>query len=164
MGSFDIQDYVFFFFRENAVEYINCGKNIYSRVARICKGDMGGKNILAKSWATYLKARLNCSIPGEFPFYFNEIRKIFFFLFLPLNFLLSLSLHSKFLSFLPLSFSLSLSVSFSPFLNFFFLFLPISLSPYFSFSLLSFFLSFSILLEGKERRMEFRSHHLPSPS
>ena len=37
--------------------------------------DIGGKNILAKNWASFLKARLNCSIPGEFPFYFNEIRK-----------------------------------------------------------------------------------------
>lgn len=36
---------------------------------------MGGKNILSKNWASFLKARLNCSIPGEFPFYFNEIRK-----------------------------------------------------------------------------------------
>ena len=37
--------------------------------------DSGGKNILSKNWASFLKARLNCSIPGEFPFYFNEIRK-----------------------------------------------------------------------------------------
>lgn len=75
VGSFDIGDYVFFFFRETAVEYINCGKSVYSRVARVCKRDTGGKNILSQNWATYLKARLNCSIPGEFPFYFNEIRK-----------------------------------------------------------------------------------------
>lgn len=57
------------------MEYINCGKAVYSRVARVCKRDTGGKNILSQNWATYLKARLNCSIPGEFPFYFNEIRK-----------------------------------------------------------------------------------------
>ena len=31
-------------------------------------------NIRAR-WTTFLKARLNCSIPGDFPFYFNEIRK-----------------------------------------------------------------------------------------
>lgn len=74
VGSYDIGDYVYFFFRETAVEYINCGKNIYSRVARVCKQDNGGKNILSQNWATFLKARLNCSIPGEFPFYFNEIR------------------------------------------------------------------------------------------
>lgn len=37
VGSFEIGDYVYFFFRESAVEYINCGKSIYSRVARVCK-------------------------------------------------------------------------------------------------------------------------------
>uniref|UniRef100_T1JFR9 Semaphorin-2A n=1 Tax=Strigamia maritima TaxID=126957 RepID=T1JFR9_STRMM len=37
VGSYDIGEYVYFFFRETAVEYINCGKNIYSRVARVCK-------------------------------------------------------------------------------------------------------------------------------
>lgn len=77
VGSFDIGDYVYFFFRESAVEYINCGKNIYSRVARVCKRDTGGKNILNKNWASFLKARLNCSIPGEFPFYFNEIQHVY---------------------------------------------------------------------------------------
>lgn len=75
VGSYDIGQYVFFFFRETAVEYINCGKSIFSRVARVCKKDTGGKNILNHNWATYLKARLNCSIPGEYPFYFNEIRE-----------------------------------------------------------------------------------------
>ncbi|XP_066909227.1 semaphorin-2A [Halyomorpha halys] len=77
VGSFDIDQYVFFFFRETAVEYINCGKSVYSRVARVCKRDTGGKNILSQNWVTYLKARLNCSIPGEFPFYFNEIQSIY---------------------------------------------------------------------------------------
>ena len=37
VGSFDVGEYIYFFFRESAVEYINCGKNIYSRVARVCK-------------------------------------------------------------------------------------------------------------------------------
>ncbi|EDW31848.1 GL10746 [Drosophila persimilis] len=77
VGSFDIGDYVYFFFRETAVEYINCGKAVYSRIARVCKKDVGGKNLLAHNWATYLKARLNCSISGEFPFYFNEIQSVY---------------------------------------------------------------------------------------
>ena len=68
VGSYEIGDHVYFFFREIAVEYMNCGKSVYSRIARVCKRDTGGKNILAQNWATYLKARLNCSIPGEFPF------------------------------------------------------------------------------------------------
>lgn len=78
VGSFDNGEYVFMFFRETAVEYMNCGKAVYSRVARVCKKDLGGKHILNQNWATYLKARLNCSIPGEFPFYFDEIRNYIF--------------------------------------------------------------------------------------
>lgn len=77
VGSYEIGDYVYFFFREIAVEYMNCGKAVYSRVARVCKKDTGGKNILHQNWATYLKARLNCSIPGEFPYYFNEIQNVY---------------------------------------------------------------------------------------
>ena len=65
VGSYEIGDYVYFFFRETAVEYMNCGKTIYSRIARVCKKDTGGKNILLQNWATFLKARLNCSIQGN---------------------------------------------------------------------------------------------------
>ena len=67
--------YVLFFFREVAVEYMNCGKAIYSRVSRVCKNDKGGPHPLNDRWTSFLKARLNCSIPGEYPFYFDEIRK-----------------------------------------------------------------------------------------
>ncbi|XP_061705918.1 semaphorin-2A-like [Cydia pomonella] len=77
VGSFDVGDYVLFFFRETAVEFMNCGKAVYSRVARVCKQDTGGKHILNQNWVTYLKARLNCSIPGEFPFYFDEIQSVY---------------------------------------------------------------------------------------
>lgn len=28
-------------------------------------------------WTTYLKARLNCSIPGEYPFYFDELQSTY---------------------------------------------------------------------------------------
>lgn len=77
VGSYDVGEYVYFFFREMAVEYMNCGKTVYSRVARVCKRDTGGKNILNQNWATYLKARLNCSIPGEFPFFFDEIQDVY---------------------------------------------------------------------------------------
>jgi len=77
VGSFEVDDYVYFFFRETAVEYMNCGKTIYSRVARVCKKDTGGKHILHQNWVTYLKARLNCSIPGDFPFFFDEVQDVF---------------------------------------------------------------------------------------
>lgn len=77
VGSFDVGEYVYFFFREHAVEYINCGKAIYSRIARVCKNDRGGKYMISQNWATYLKARINCSISSEFPFYFNEIQSVY---------------------------------------------------------------------------------------
>ncbi|XP_053686885.1 semaphorin-1A [Sabethes cyaneus] len=66
--------YVLFFFREVAVEYMNCGKAIYSRVSRVCKNDKGGPHPLNDRWTSFLKARLNCSIPGDYPFYFDEIQ------------------------------------------------------------------------------------------
>jgi len=72
--SLEDGDYVYFFFREQAVEYINCGKSVYSRVARVCKTDKGGPNKYKKIWTTFLKSRLNCSLPGEYPFYFNHLQ------------------------------------------------------------------------------------------
>ncbi|XP_066594900.1 semaphorin-1A-like isoform X2 [Prorops nasuta] len=67
-------DFVYFFFRETAVEYINCGKTVYSRVARVCKSDRGGPHRFRNRWTSFLKSRLNCSVTGDFPFYFNEIQ------------------------------------------------------------------------------------------
>ncbi|KAK9890331.1 hypothetical protein WA026_010429 [Henosepilachna vigintioctopunctata] len=66
--------YIYFFYRETAVEYMNCGKIIYSRVARVCKNDRGGPHQSDNRWTSFLKARLNCSVPGEYPFYFDEIQ------------------------------------------------------------------------------------------
>ncbi|XP_058985154.1 semaphorin-5A isoform X1 [Musca domestica] len=74
VGSFEAGDFVYFLFREPAMEYINCGKAIYSRIARVCKNDPGGDQILRDNWTSFLKARLNCSLPGEYPFYFDEIQ------------------------------------------------------------------------------------------
>lgn len=67
-------DFVYFFFRETAVEYTNCGKAVFSRVARVCKRDSGGPHNFRNRWTSFLKARLNCSVPGDFPFYFNEMQ------------------------------------------------------------------------------------------
>ncbi len=64
-----------FFFRELAVEHTNCGKVVYSRVGRICQHDAGSRKHKDR-FTTFLKARLNCSVPGEFPFYFDYIRKL----------------------------------------------------------------------------------------
>lgn len=74
VSSMAYEDYVLFFFREAAVEYINCGKVVYSRVARVCKHDKGGPHQFGDRWTSFLKSRLNCSIPGDYPFYFDEIQ------------------------------------------------------------------------------------------
>lgn len=75
--SFEHGSFVYFLFRETAVEYINCGKAIYSRIGRVCKSDAGGGDLMLKNrWTTFLKARLNCSLPGQFPFYFNELQSV----------------------------------------------------------------------------------------
>ncbi|KFO29675.1 Semaphorin-6D [Fukomys damarensis] len=50
---------------------------VYSRVARICKNDMGGsQRVLDKHWTSFLKARLNCSVPGDSFFYFDVLQSI----------------------------------------------------------------------------------------
>ncbi|XP_063238895.1 semaphorin-1A-like isoform X3 [Bacillus rossius redtenbacheri] len=74
VSSMEYDDFIFFFFRETAVEYINCGKMVYSRVARVCKHDKGGPHQFGDRWTSFLKSRLNCSVPGDYPFYFNEIQ------------------------------------------------------------------------------------------
>ncbi|XP_061093895.1 semaphorin-4E-like [Conger conger] len=56
-------DKVYMFFNENAVEYDFPNKLMVSRVARVCKGDIGGQRTLQKRWTTFLKARLDCPVP-----------------------------------------------------------------------------------------------------
>uniref|UniRef100_A0AAY5EYK8 Sema domain-containing protein n=1 Tax=Electrophorus electricus TaxID=8005 RepID=A0AAY5EYK8_ELEEL len=64
--------HVYFFFREMAMEFNYLEKVVVSRVARVCKSDLGGsQRVLEKQWTSFLKARLNCSIPGDSHFYFN---------------------------------------------------------------------------------------------
>ncbi|KAM8889027.1 semaphorin-4E [Synchiropus picturatus] len=57
-------DKVYLFFSENAMEYDFYSKVAVSRVARVCKGDMGGQRTLQRKWTSFLKARLDCSLPG----------------------------------------------------------------------------------------------------
>ena len=49
-------------------------QTVYSRVGRVCKNDKGGPHNFKNKWTTFLKTRLNCSVPGFFPFYFDEIQ------------------------------------------------------------------------------------------
>uniref|UniRef100_A0A667X8K6 Semaphorin 6B n=1 Tax=Myripristis murdjan TaxID=586833 RepID=A0A667X8K6_9TELE len=64
--------HIYFFFREMAMEFNYLEKVVVSRVARVCKRDLGGsQRVLEKQWTSFLKARLNCSVPGDSHFYFN---------------------------------------------------------------------------------------------
>lgn len=63
----------------NSIKYCNSlFQAVFSRVARVCKYDRGGPHRFRNRWTSFLKSRLNCSAPGNFPFYFNEIRKYIF--------------------------------------------------------------------------------------
>ena len=46
--------------------YCDCGQR-----------DAGGSVLLQDNWTTFVKARLNCSLPGQFPFYYNELQSTF---------------------------------------------------------------------------------------
>ncbi|VDM53688.1 unnamed protein product [Angiostrongylus costaricensis] len=76
VGSFDVGEYVYFFFREIAIESGTTERSVYSRVARVCKKDVGGRVVLRQVWTSFLKARLNCSISAQYPFYFDHIQAV----------------------------------------------------------------------------------------
>ncbi|XP_019369157.1 PREDICTED: semaphorin-4D-like isoform X1 [Gavialis gangeticus] len=69
-------DKIYVFFTETAVEFEFYDKPLVSRIARVCKGDLGGKRILQKRWTTFLKSRLVCSVP-ELNFQFNILQDVF---------------------------------------------------------------------------------------
>ncbi|XP_068778352.1 semaphorin-6C isoform X2 [Struthio camelus] len=69
--------YVYFFFREIAVELSAMGKVAVARVARVCRNDRGGSpRVLERRWTSFLKARLNCSVPGDAVFYFDVLEAV----------------------------------------------------------------------------------------
>ncbi|KAI8419980.1 hypothetical protein MSG28_008583 [Choristoneura fumiferana] len=47
---------------------------VFSRVARVCRNDRRGPHPFKQRWTSFFKSRLNCSVAGDFPFYFNEIQ------------------------------------------------------------------------------------------
>lgn len=55
-------DKVYLFFSETAVECDCYNKLVVSRVARVCKGDLGGQRTLQKKWTSFLKARIDCPV------------------------------------------------------------------------------------------------------
>ncbi|EPY79590.1 sema domain, transmembrane domain (TM), and cytoplasmic domain, (semaphorin) 6C [Camelus ferus] len=70
-------EHVYFFFREVSVEDARLGRVQFSRVARVCKRDMGGSpRALDRHWTSFLKLRLNCSVPGDSTFYFDVLQAL----------------------------------------------------------------------------------------
>uniref|UniRef100_A0A674IJF6 Semaphorin 6C n=1 Tax=Terrapene triunguis TaxID=2587831 RepID=A0A674IJF6_9SAUR len=77
LHALEYGNYVYFFFREISMEYTTLGRVIFSRVGRVCKNDMGGSpRVLEKYWTSFLKARLNCSVPGDAFFYFDVLQAV----------------------------------------------------------------------------------------
>ncbi|XP_052099530.1 uncharacterized protein LOC127734022 isoform X4 [Mytilus californianus] len=78
VGSFSLKESVLFFFRETATEVDPSEHNnkVYSRVAKVCKSDIGGNSILRNKWTSYQKARLQCFTEGNSPVYFDDIQDI----------------------------------------------------------------------------------------
>ncbi|XP_056628604.1 sema domain, immunoglobulin domain (Ig), short basic domain, secreted, (semaphorin) 3H isoform X2 [Triplophysa dalaica] len=73
-------DKVYVFFTERAQEVEGAaGKVLYSRVARVCKNDIGGQRSLVHKWSTFQKARIVCSVPGPdgIPTHFDKLQDIF---------------------------------------------------------------------------------------
>lgn len=89
VSLFDTDEHVYLTFKEPALEtWYRHGvqKKVYSRLARVCKGDQGRPR-LTSSFATFFKTRLLCGIPersisegkqmnsteGYYSYYFDEI-------------------------------------------------------------------------------------------
>ena len=75
VGSFADEEFVYFFFREDDVEYFKSGKAVL-RVARVCKNDRGGTNRWRNKFSSFLKSRLNCNAGNDYPFSFDEIQDV----------------------------------------------------------------------------------------
>ncbi|KAJ8245455.1 hypothetical protein GJAV_G00270930 [Gymnothorax javanicus] len=57
-------DKVYFFFTEKAVDVESGNNAVYTRIARVCANDQGGRRMLVNKWSSLLKTRLICSVPG----------------------------------------------------------------------------------------------------
>uniref|UniRef100_A0A8C5M3Z3 Semaphorin 4B n=1 Tax=Leptobrachium leishanense TaxID=445787 RepID=A0A8C5M3Z3_9ANUR len=69
-------DKVYFFFSESGTEFDFFENTIVSRIARVCKGDLGGDRVLQRRWTSFLKAQLLC-IRQEDGFPFNVLQDMF---------------------------------------------------------------------------------------
>ncbi|MEE6503792.1 hypothetical protein FKM82_004957 [Ascaphus truei] len=69
-------DKIYFFFSETGKEFDFFENTIVSRIARVCKGDLGGERVLQKRWTSFLKAQLLCTRHDDgFPF--NVLQDMF---------------------------------------------------------------------------------------
>uniref|UniRef100_A0A8C0YES4 Semaphorin 4G n=2 Tax=Cyprinus carpio TaxID=7962 RepID=A0A8C0YES4_CYPCA len=76
-SSIGDDDKLYFFFTERNTEpTAYSSQTKVARVARVCKGDIGGQRSLQRKWTSFLKARLVCAIP-DYELYFNVLRNIF---------------------------------------------------------------------------------------
>ncbi|XP_058507957.1 semaphorin-4G-like [Solea solea] len=76
-SSIGDDDKIYFFFTERSPEQTTTySHSRVARVARVCKGDRGGRLTLQKRWTSFLKTRLMCSLP-EYDFHFNVLRSVF---------------------------------------------------------------------------------------
>uniref|UniRef100_A0A671L777 Sema domain-containing protein n=1 Tax=Sinocyclocheilus anshuiensis TaxID=1608454 RepID=A0A671L777_9TELE len=76
-SSIGDDDKLYFFFTERNTEpTAYSSQTKVARVARVCKGDIGGQRSLQRKWMSFLKARLVCAIP-DYELYFNVLRSVF---------------------------------------------------------------------------------------
>uniref|UniRef100_A0A8C5DWA5 Semaphorin-3C n=1 Tax=Gouania willdenowi TaxID=441366 RepID=A0A8C5DWA5_GOUWI len=70
---------LYFFLRERLMDNNGNTKNIHTMVARVCPNDIGGQRSLVNKWATFLKARMVCSVLEEdgTETYFDELESVF---------------------------------------------------------------------------------------
>eukprot|EP00066_Takifugu_rubripes_P009057 XP_003975685.1 PREDICTED: semaphorin-4E-like [Takifugu rubripes] len=74
MSAVGDDDKVYLFFSEVAVECDCHNKLLVSRVARVCKGDIGGERTLQKKWTSFLKARMDCPVlESQLPYVIQDV-------------------------------------------------------------------------------------------
>ncbi|VDM94893.1 unnamed protein product [Thelazia callipaeda] len=66
VASFVYGEHVYFWYREWAAEVTDGDR----------QADRGGGRPAHERWTSFVKARLNCSIPANTPFYFNELQAV----------------------------------------------------------------------------------------
>lgn len=60
VGSFEHDAFIYFIFREISIEAVTTSgtRNVVSRIARVCKNDLGGIHLGRDNWSSFQKARL----------------------------------------------------------------------------------------------------------